>query len=80
MGANTYELEQGALSAANAAEGVRLIRDLPLRNTLADLQGKIADLVLLGGNPLEDIRNLRTTELVIMNGRLVTVEQLLRNP
>ena len=41
---NTYQLEQGALSAANAAEGVRLIRDLPLRNALADLQGKIADL------------------------------------
>ena len=42
--------------------------------------GKIADLVLLGGNPLEDIRNLRKTEVVIVNGRLVTVEQLLRNP
>ena len=42
--------------------------------------GKIADLVLLGGDPLEDIGNLRKTELVIMNGRLVTVEQLLRSP
>lgn len=42
--------------------------------------GKIADLVLLGGNPLEDIGNLRKTEMVIVNGRLVTVEQLLRSP
>ena len=42
--------------------------------------GKIADLVLLGGNPLENIENLRKTEKVIVNGRLVTVEQLLRSP
>ena len=42
--------------------------------------GKIADLVLLGGNPLEDVKNLRKTELVIVNGRLLSVEQLLRTP
>jgi imidazolonepropionase-like amidohydrolase len=32
--------------------------------------GKIADLVLLHGNPLEDIRNTRTITAVIANGRL----------
>lgn len=42
--ANTYELQQGALSAANDAEGRRLIRDPNARDALADLQGKIDDL------------------------------------
>jgi imidazolonepropionase-like amidohydrolase len=41
--------------------------------------GKIADLVLLGGDPLEDIENLRKTEIVIVNGRLLSVEQLLKS-
>ena len=40
-------------------------------------EGKIADLVLLAADPSEDIKNLRTTEIVIVNGRLLTVEQLL---
>ncbi len=40
--------------------------------------GKIADLVLLGGDPLEDIKNVRKTEMVVMNGRLSSVEQLLK--
>ncbi len=40
--------------------------------------GKLADLVLLGADPLEDIRNLRATELVILDGRLLNVEQLLK--
>ncbi len=40
--------------------------------------GKIADLVLLGADPLEDIKNLRKTERVVVNGRLVTIDQLLK--
>jgi hypothetical protein len=32
--------------------------------------GKLADLVVLGGNPLDDIRNTNTVESVMMNGRL----------
>ncbi len=38
------------------------------RGTVA--QGKIADLVLLNANPLEDIHNIRKISAVIMNGRL----------
>ena len=41
-------------------------------------EGKIADLVLLGADPTEDIRNLRKTETVVVNGRLLTVQQMLR--
>jgi Tol biopolymer transport system component/imidazolonepropionase-like amidohydrolase len=40
--------------------------------------GKVADLVLLAGDPTEDIRNLRKTEMVVVNGRMLTVEQLLK--
>ncbi|GMV07909.1 MAG: hypothetical protein AMXMBFR53_41840 [Gemmatimonadota bacterium] len=32
--------------------------------------GKLADLVILGGNPLQDIRNTNTITHVMMNGRL----------
>jgi imidazolonepropionase-like amidohydrolase len=32
--------------------------------------GKLADLVLLDGNPLEDIRNTRRISAVVANGRL----------
>jgi Tol biopolymer transport system component/imidazolonepropionase-like amidohydrolase len=42
--------------------------------------GKIADLVLLGGDPSEDIKNLRRTEMVVVNGRLLTIDQLLKAP
>jgi imidazolonepropionase-like amidohydrolase len=40
--------------------------------------GKIADLVLLASDPSADIRNIRKTEMVVVNGRLLTVEQLLK--
>jgi imidazolonepropionase-like amidohydrolase len=35
-------------------------------------EGKIADLVLLDGNPLDDIRNTDRIRAVIVNGRLLT--------
>jgi Tol biopolymer transport system component/imidazolonepropionase-like amidohydrolase len=40
--------------------------------------GKLADLVLLGGDPTEDIKNLRKTELLVVNGKLLSVAQILR--
>jgi hypothetical protein len=39
-------------------------------------QGKWADLVLLNANPLEDIRNTRKIEAVIVNGKLVQRKDL----
>ena len=32
--------------------------------------GKLADLVVLAGNPLDDLRNTSTVEQVMLNGRL----------
>lgn len=39
--------------------------------------GALADLVLLDGNPLDDISNLRRVRAVLANGRLATLDQLL---
>ncbi len=35
-------------------------------------RGKIADLIVVGGNPLEDIHNVRRLQLVIKDGRVVS--------
>jgi len=40
--------------------------------------GKLADLVIVGGDPLADIRNARKVRTVIKNGEVHTVESLLR--
>ena len=34
--------------------------------------GKIADLIVVGGNPLEDINNVRRLQLVFKDGRMVS--------
>jgi imidazolonepropionase-like amidohydrolase len=34
--------------------------------------GKIADLIAVAANPLDDINNLRQLQLVIKNGRVVS--------
>lgn len=41
--------------------------------------GKIADLVVLKGNPLEDIRNTRNTVLVMKNGQTYNPRDLLKS-
>ncbi len=65
----------GAIESATrvAAEALGASKDLGTVES-----GKIADLVLLGGDPTEDIRNLRKAEIVVVDGRLLSVEQLLR--
>ena len=40
--------------------------------------GKLADLVLLTANPLDDIRHTRSIELVVRGGRSVSPKELLR--
>ena len=39
-------------------------------------KGKRADLILVNGNPLEDIHNTRNVELVITNGRMYRTADL----
>lgn len=64
----------GALKAATvtAAEALGLAGEL---GVIAP--GALADLVLLDGNPLDDITNLRRVRAVLANGRLATLDQLL---
>ncbi|MDW3196541.1 MAG: amidohydrolase family protein [Cytophagales bacterium] len=40
--------------------------------------GKLADLVIVEGNPLEDIRNARKTRMVIKNGEVFELERLIK--
>ena len=40
--------------------------------------GKLADLVIVGGDPLADVRNARNVRTVIKNGEVHTVESLLK--
>jgi len=54
---------------AATLEPARYFGMLDSLGTIAE--GKIADLVLLGANPLLDIRNTRRVEVVIANGRLI---------
>lgn len=64
-GAGLSPMQALVSATANAAQAIGVDRD---RGTIA--AGKIADVVLLSGNPLEDIRNTRKIEVVVHRGRL----------
>lgn len=64
-GAGLSPMQALVSATANAAQAVGVDRD---RGTIA--AGKIADVVLLSGNPVEDIRNTRKIEVVVHRGRL----------
>ncbi len=40
--------------------------------------GKLADMIMVEGNPLEDIANARRVRRVIANGRVIELAELLR--
>src|SRR5262249_6152228 len=66
-------LVAAGLTPAEALRAATLdpARFLGLNETLGTIDtGKVADLVLLDGNPLEDIRNTQRIDAVIANGRL----------
>ena len=39
-------------------------------------KGKIADMIVVGGNPLDDINNVRRLQLVIKDGRIISDKRL----
>jgi imidazolonepropionase-like amidohydrolase len=64
-----------ALSAATI-EPARYLGMLDSAGTIA--AGKLADLVLLAGNPLRDIRQTRRIVAVVANGRLIDANERAR--
>jgi Tol biopolymer transport system component/imidazolonepropionase-like amidohydrolase len=60
-----------AVATRHGAEAIGLDQDL---GSLA--VGKLADLIVLRSNPLEDIRNTSTIRYVMMNGRLFEADSL----
>jgi imidazolonepropionase-like amidohydrolase len=64
-----------ALQAATRV-GARALR-IEDRGVIA--QGKLADLVILDGNPLQDISNLRRVHAVILGGKILDRDALLEN-
>lgn len=72
-------LVEVGLSAREAlyAATLRPAEFFGLANELGTVQpGRLADLVLLGGNPLEDIANTRRIEAVVTRGRLLDRTEL----
>ena len=74
-----WMLQQGGMTPMEAlraatADGARY---LGLDRDLGSLEkGKLADLVVLDRNPLEDIRNSQTASMVMLNGRLYDAKSL----
>ncbi|WP_236636890.1 amidohydrolase family protein [Sinomicrobium soli] len=68
---NISNLEVLQMATINGARAIGLDEDLG-----SVTEGKIADLVVMNKNPLEDIRNTNTIEYVIKNGRVYEAETL----
>ncbi len=68
-----WMLAQGGMTPLQALDAATLqgARYLGLDRDLGSIrEGKLADLVVLGANPLEEIRNSERVEQVMLNGRL----------
>ena len=72
------EVEALKVATINGAKYLGLDQDLGSIE-----EGKLADLVMLDFNPLEDIRNTETVNMVMVNGRLydgMTLNQVGNHP
>ena len=54
---------------------------LNVQNDLGTIEpGKLADLVIVDGNPLTNIRDTSRVRVVIMNGEVLTIEEIMNAP
>jgi imidazolonepropionase-like amidohydrolase len=80
------ELEQyvaGGLTPLQALQSATTVnaRALGMENDLGAIApGRLADLVILDGNPLTNIRDLRRVRSVVKDGGVYTLESLLKRP
>ena len=68
-----WALQSGGMTEHDALRAATIMgaEAIGLGGDLGSIEpGKLADLVILGANPLDDIRNSNTVEKVMMNGRL----------
>jgi imidazolonepropionase-like amidohydrolase len=81
-----WMLQQGGMTPMEALEAATIAgaRYLGLDKELGSIEtGKLADLVVLEQNPLENVRATETVQMVMLNGRLydaATLDELGNHP